>query len=204
MMNCQVTDCNNKPKAIGYCNAHYLQVSRCGKIRTTSREGRPARIEGDIAYIPLGVSAKDGYAKVDKAFAYLDSYKWRLHTTGYAIANDTPTTLIKMHHLIAGKPPKGQMTDHINGNRLDNTKSNLRFCTISQNGMNMSKPKHNTSGFKGVYWSKRNNKWAAKLNVNKKQVHIGFFTDKLDAAKAYNNKAQELFGQFAKINIMKV
>lgn len=74
------------------------------------------------------------------------------------------------------------MVDHINGNGLDNRIENLRACTKSQNMMNMATPKHNTSGFKGVGWSKQMNKWRAHISLDGKLMHLGYFDD-IEAAK---------------------
>ena len=91
-------------------------------------------------------------------------------------------------------------TDHINGDGLDNRKQNLRTCTHTENMRNRGKSKNNTSGFKGVSWHKRGKTWDAKIAHNKKLMHIGSFKDKEVAAKAYDRKAIELHGKFAKLN----
>ena len=108
-------------------------------------------------------------------------------------------TKLKLHRLIADTP-KGMYTDHINGDTLDNRKQNLRICTIAENGRNRRKNKNNTSGFKGVCWRKDDKTWHARIQHNKKLIHIGYFKDKEEAAKAYDRKAIELFGEFAKLN----
>jgi hypothetical protein len=90
--------------------------------------------------------------------------------------------------------------DHGNMNVLDNRKSNLRKCTIQQNACNREKPKHNTSGYKGVYWEKGLKKWRSAIRLNNKKIHIGCYEIKIEAAKAYNKKAKELFGEFARLN----
>lgn len=90
--------------------------------------------------------------------------------------------------------------DHIDQNKLNNRIENLRAATKSQNEANTGKRSTNTSGYKGVYWLKNANKWRAKIDHNKKQIHIGLFTDKNAAAIAYNQKATELFGEHAFLN----
>lgn len=106
-----------------------------------------------------------------------------------------------MHRLLMTSPT-GTMVDHINGNGLDNRKENLRVVTNSQNLMNRGKNKNNTSGYKGVLWDKVRNKWIALIGFNNKNIYLGRFFTKNEAAFAYNAKAEELFGEFAQINII--
>lgn len=91
--------------------------------------------------------------------------------------------------------------DHINHNILDNRKCNLRACSHSKNMMNQqTQIKNKTSIYKGVRFYKRTNKWVSQIKINQKYNHIGFFTSEIEAAKAYDNKAIELFGEFANLN----
>ena len=90
--------------------------------------------------------------------------------------------------------------DHINGNSLDNRKTNLRVCTRRQNAQNLRKGKGYSSRFKGVCWSKNTGKWRARIDHSDKQIHLGYFESESQAAKAYDEKAKELFGKFAHPN----
>ena len=90
--------------------------------------------------------------------------------------------------------------DHINGNELDNRKTNLRICTQRENSYNSKISKNNTSGFKGVTWRKSRKKWVAQIMYKRKGYGLGYFTDKIEAAKAYNEAAKKYFGEFAKLN----
>lgn len=94
--------------------------------------------------------------------------------------------------------------DHRNNDKMDNTIGNLRPATKSQNEANTAKRITNTSGYKGVYWLKNTASWRAKIDCNGKQIHIGLFKDKHEAAKAYNEKATSLFGEYAQLNIIEV
>lgn len=98
-----------------------------------------------------------------------------------------------IHRMIMSEPP-GMVIDHIDGNKLDNRKENLRICTQQQNGWNRGKPSNNTSGFKGVCWHKQTQKWQAIIN----HKHIGYFKTAEKAYEAYVKAAQELHGDFAK------
>lgn len=85
----------------------------------------------------------------------------------------------------------GDMTDHKDGNGLNNQWKNLRKATSSQNNKNSKKRSHNTSGHCGVAWNKKKSKWQAMLTTNGKVVYLGFFDDKKDAAQARINANQE-------------
>ncbi len=95
--------------------------------------------------------------------------------------------------------PKDKLIDHINHNPLDNRKSNLRICNNAENKMNMGRYKTNKeSKYKGVFIY--NKIITAAIGFNGKPIHLGKFQTQKDAAKAYNKKAIELFGEFAYLN----
>lgn len=107
---------------------------------------------------------------------------------------------IAIHRVIflmqKGYLPK--MIDHADGNPRNNKIENLREATSLQNQQNLKLPSHNTSGYKGVMWSKRSNKWLVKIKVNKKQKHIGLFED-IELADLVAQEARNKFhGSFAR------
>ncbi len=107
---------------------------------------------------------------------------------------------IYMHRFIVGALPE-QQVDHWNRNGLDNRRENLRLCTGTFNNANSKLPRTNTTGFKGV--SHHSNKyWVAHVQYRRRHVHIGMFPTAIDAARAYDAKALELFGEFARTNAM--
>lgn len=106
---------------------------------------------------------------------------------------------ITMHHLILGKNAGGHI-DHIDGDGLNNRRSNLRAATASQNAMNQRRLKaNNTSGFKGVS-RRRNGKWHVQIQHLGRKIHLGDFSDIQRAAETYDKAAKELFGEFAATN----
>lgn len=141
----------------------------------------------------------------DENYEELSKYRWYLNTFGY-VRRWRPTIerqakpgsreIFLHRHLI--DVPKGYVIDHINGDKLDNRRCNLRVCTPHQNRMNRQSQKNNTSGYKGVFWNKQRNKWSAKINFNHKQIYTGYFDNKEDAAKAYERAARKYFGEFAR------
>lgn len=100
-----------------------------------------------------------------------------------------------MHRVIMGAK-SGQIVDHINGNTLDNRRANLRFVTAKQNTLNRKMDRDNKSGYRGVGWHIRGHKWRSRVAG----YHLGLFDDPVEAAKAYDAKALEMFGDFAKLN----
>lgn len=104
-----------------------------------------------------------------------------------------------LHRLIMAAPP-GLDVDHRNGNGLDDRRSNLRLATRSQNLANQAIGAANKSGYKGVYRRWDDQKWAAQVKIAGKAHYLGSFEDPWDAAQAYNQKAFELFGEFARLN----
>jgi len=134
----------------------------------------------------------------DDKYELVSKYNWFLDNRGYARANDHCKKIL-MHRLIA-ETPDNLSTDHINQNKIDNRIVNLRHCTQHQNSFNHSKRKNNSSGYKGVVWSRWNKSWCAKIRFNKKDIHLGYFDNVIDGAKAYNEKAKQLFGAFAYLN----
>lgn len=108
----------------------------------------------------------------------------------------------RVHRLIMGLKPYDKRTvDHINGNKLDNRRSNLRICSQGQNNRNTPKKSNNKSGLKGVSWKAANNKWCAQIKCDR-VIHIGLFKDKVEAAYAYDQFAIQLHGNYARLNLL--
>jgi hypothetical protein len=107
---------------------------------------------------------------------------------------------LRMHRLILGITDETIKIDHKNRTGLDCRKQNLRIATDSQNQANRGPNRNNTSGYKGVCFHKRVKKFQASIQQNRKIVYIGYFSTAEKAAKAYDTKATELFGEFARLN----
>lgn len=140
----------------------------------------------------------------DCDYDFLSQWDWHVYINGggnklYARTwKDSKNT--DMHRLLAIRYgfPTELSVDHINGDSLDNQRSNLRPATLTENLLNRGPTCKNISGFKGV--SPTRNKWRATINVDKKQIFLGSFDTPLKAAKAYNKAAEEHFGEFAWLN----
>lgn len=131
-------------------------------------------------------------------FDRINKYRWYLTDQGYAKRRVFPENqksfLILMHREIMSAP-KGSILDHKNLNRLDNRKTNLRFCTKSQNSINRGKRCDNTSGYRGIHWNKNAKRWFAKLILNGKEI-TKYATSKREAIKLYRIMADRYFGEF--------
>ncbi len=143
----------------------------------------------------------------DTDYEWLSRWSWYAHKNGrnfYAICNVKRAEGITsqyMHRLILNVP-EGVETDHRDCNGLNNQRANLRLCTHQENLRNQKPGGRGFSPFKGVTWSKEAGKWQARIKVNNVARHLGFFKKDSEAAKAYNKVATELFGEFAKLNII--
>jgi len=152
-----------------------------------------------VKTIPLG----DGvYAYVDAAdFEWLNQWTWRV-CGGYAVRHVNrhgKHKIVFMHREIM-KPPKGKVTDHVNGNKFDNTRANLRNITLQQNQQNRRKQRGASSIYKGVSYCKASRRWHAQVNCGKECFRLGEFDSEVEAARAYDYKAVQVFGEFARPN----
>lgn len=136
----------------------------------------------------------------DEDFEFLDQWNWRLSTSGYFIHSVVGKKAIIMHRLILQKHnlyKYGLEVDHINRNRIDNRKENLRMCTSSQNKGNVGPLKSNKTGYKGVAWKRLRNQWEVHISFNKKYMFLGYFNDPKEAGDAYIKKHKELYGEYS-------
>lgn len=153
--------------------------------------------------IPVG---RGLFALVDDCdYPELSKRKWYAlkHRTGkfYAISFVERKGVL-MHRQILGVTDTKIKVDHENGNSLDNQRSNIRACTNSENMMNRGATANNKTGFKGVLkrGGRRTKQYKAQICVRGKIIYIGCFDTAKEAAHAYNEKAKELHGEFARLN----
>lgn len=145
----------------------------------------------------------------DEDFEYLNQWKWfALKCKGpvYAARNQGQKQggkhkIILMHRLILNVP-KNKEIDHKDGDGLNNLRSNIRICNHQENHFNSRSRINTSSMYKGVYWDGRRKRWRARLGIEGKMKHIGYFNDEIQAALAYNHTATIYFGEFARLNIL--
>jgi hypothetical protein len=143
------------------------------------------------------------FAQVDdEGYEYLNQWKWHVKKTinHYSARRwITQGEAISMHRQIMRLTSKEKMViDHKDHNPLNNQKSNLRICTTKQNTVNRTP--HGKSKYLGVWWHEKTKKWIAHIKLNGKPKHLGGFNNEEDAAKLYDIKAKELYGEFANLN----
>lgn len=106
---------------------------------------------------------------------------------------------IILERMLSRSLVRGEEVDHIDGDSLNNRRSNLRLATRSQNNMNKRRYRNNRSGYKGVRWNKQCQKWQAEIRLNNKVKYLGRYNDPEQAYAAYCAAAVELFGEFARV-----
>ena len=182
--------CANHPESVGRMRPTPIGGGVCRNYRA-----RAATPGGEVKQIPLG----DGVcAYVDAAdYEWLSRWDWHLHG-GYAVRSEKGKR-VYMHRQIM-QPPKGMVVDHTNGNKADNTRANLNVCTQQENTHNRSKRNGAASRFRGVSYNYNTRKWHARITFEGTRLHLGYFTEEIEAARAYDRKAVELFGESARLN----
>ena len=130
-------------------------------------------------------------------------YTWHINSNGYVRTNATDIDTHKqkklsLHRIIMNENDPNIIIDHINGNRTDNRKSQLRRVTPMQNSQNHKEYKTNTSGVTGVYWNKNKNKWQASINENGRLKYLGIYDSKDDAIHARMKAENKLYGEYSR------
>lgn len=161
---------------------------------------RQIRIEGDVAYISL---TKGYEAAIDAADVPLvEGFDWlALPRGGSAYAYRTthsPRKTIYLHRLLVAASSDLHV-DHIDGNRLNNRRGNLRLATRHQNMQNQKLATHNTSGLKGAGWSKSKGKFRSRIVAFGKEYHLGFYNSAEEAHAAYARASAKLHGAFGRV-----
>lgn len=143
----------------------------------------------------------------DEDYELVSQYRWqalRGRRTFYAQAKtprrDGRQTSMSMHRLILGLMGGTLHADHINGDGLDNRRNNLRPATRTQNARNRRLDYNSVSGFKGVTAGRSGRGWQARIRVGNTLLHLGTFDTPQQAARTYDSKARDLFGEFAWLN----
>jgi hypothetical protein len=135
----------------------------------------------------------------DEDYETLAKFKWHYHSAGYAARFGSRKHGHKYYlmHRVILEPPQGFVTDHINHDKLDNRRANLRTATHAQNMFNTRISKNNTSGYKGVSFRESCGKWHASASIKNKSKHIGFYQTPLEAHRAYCQFVEAHRGEFA-------
>lgn len=181
-------------------------------MRLVKRIGRFSAKDGKIKEMKLiqlgGNRYKNsqikGYVMVDdEDYDELSKFSWFLSSSGYAVRSNwhdgRKNGHTHMGRILLGCP-SDKFIDHIDGDKLNNQKNNLRIVDKAQNGWNRGAPNTNRSGYRGVHFEKYTQKFRAEIIARGKRYRLGRFDTAISAAKAYNRKAKELYGAFARLN----
>jgi hypothetical protein len=128
----------------------------------------------------------------------LINHYWAESNTGHLQAKINKKTF-KAYWFVLGLPHDGKEIDHIDGNPRNNRNNNLRFATRSENNINARLRTNNTSGYKGVSYAKKLNKYHAYININKKRITIGYYFSAEEAYEARMKTEIKIYGEFARI-----
>lgn len=177
-----------------YCNKHYLRVKNHGSTDRKERKRTNTYIfEKDIVVIK---TIKNESILVDKEdFENVKKWSWCVNKQGYAVAN-IKNKVVKINWLLFPKE-KGKVHDHINGNRLDNRKCNLRLCTTFENSLNHGKQKNTPFVCVGVSQT-YNGKYRVRIMIKGKEIRIGTFEDLQTAILERKKAEQRYFNEFAR------
>ena len=184
-------DCGNisKVRSDGLKNGHTKTCGRCPINKFIVNDE-----------ITVGITAKgESFIFDTELLDIVNKYTWYMDERKCLKTNLTSKKILRLHSLILGEN-KGLQIDHINHNPSDNRKANLRVVTQQQNIFNNPLRADNTTGFKGVSFNKCVSKYQANIVLNGKSHYLGVYKHPEEAAKAYNQKAIELFGEYAFLN----
>ena len=197
---CSVPNCRGKHYSLGYCEKHYRQYRKYGHILERTHFDKNEIIEYED-YAELILLDKEGI-EVARTIIDLDdidkvkNIKWYMNSEGYIVNS----TIGRMHRFIMNCP-EDMVVDHINHNKLDNRKCNLRICTIAENNKNRKKQNGNyRSQYKGVGWHKNSGKWSTIIYINNKRKYIGLYDDELEASIEYDKASIMYHGAYCKTN----
>lgn len=150
--------------------------------------------------IAIGIAIKGERFCIDKEdYPLVKDYCWRIDKYGYVVANrrDGSNKIIRLHDFIMMHNSKNTIVDHKNWDKTDNRKQNLRIATKSQNNINIKRKLNNTSGYTGVTYNKRTNRYIARISLNNKRIFLGSFKDINDAIEARHNAEIKLHGEWS-------
>ena len=153
--------------------------------------------------MPIITTRKGEEILVDQDdFDRYSKYTWFINSNGYAQRNEPRCNgrrnMPNMHREVLGlRYGDGSIVDHVNGNKLDNRKENLRICTASENTINTGLSTRNKTGYKGVSFCKRAKKFRAQISIDGKVKSLGYYDNPVDAHASYRQVAELIHGEFA-------
>lgn len=197
---------------------HYYICCNCNKQFKTGNEGQktcsmdcrkeysrklkgPSYIKDNILYIPV---KDDIFTMVNLEDSDLDKQSWSINNKGYVGMHSGGIYQFILERKLGRKLEIGEYVDHIDMNKLNNTRSNLRVCDKFSKEWNLTKPItiNPTSKYKGVYFHKASKKFMSRIKYKNSCIYLGIFINEIDAAKAYNEAAIKYHGEYATLNVI--
>ena len=183
-----------------YCDKHRRQIKSHGAlIERTIYDKNEILLRDNYAEIKLynknGLVIGSVLISLDKV-EMASKYKWGIGSSKYFNIQTTIDGEKVLLWRFLTNAPSNFVVDHINGNRFDNRNENLRIATKQQNTCNHTIYKNNTTGYPGISFNKRQNKWVAYIKFNYQRINLGTFDDFLDAVRARETTEKELFGAY--------
>lgn len=187
----QICKCEcGKIKEIEYGNLKSGSIISCGECKKYNQYD----LTNDYGVCTVSNGNKFLFDK--EYYDKISKYIWSMTGSGYYMTTEKTDGKYMLLHRLIMDCPNGMVVDHINHNKSDNRKSNLRICTNSQNAMNSRIGSNNTSGTKGVYYSKSRDVWIAFIIKDGKRIFLGYFKNIKDAIKTRKNAEIKYFGEF--------
>jgi hypothetical protein len=176
-----------------------LHIEQLKQLHKNNKKYNKYNLSGEYG---IGYTSKkeEFYFDLDD-YNKIKDYWWYIDSNGYVVTKILNQKPLQMHRLILNAS-SNEFIDHKKHNKNDNRKNELRKVTKSQNSMNLKTPVNNTSGYKGVSWSKVANKWHASIQKNKISYHLGYFDDINDAVNIRKATEEKLFGEYSYDNSM--
>lgn len=196
-------DCGRTKVISGY-HLRSEQITSCGcyqreRASECSKKYNEYYIEGETAFVKMSNSDKEMLVDSD-IWEHIRRFCWYENPNGYAETNmpigQRKSKRVMLHVMVFSDCPAGLFRDHINGNRLDNRRVNIRYVTIQQNNHNHGKSKRNTSGHPGVRWESDRGKWFARIKVNNQTINLGRYSSLEDAVRAREEAEKKYFGEY--------
>lgn len=178
-----------------YCNKHYLRMKLNGTLELRGRKRTSTVVDNGDGSATV-TTAKGQIILIDASDrAVAERYSWCVSKTGYAVAN-TGNRVVKMHRYILGVNDPEEIIDHINGNRLDNRRKNLRRCTAKENSRNLKLKVTNNSGYAGIRETEHGT-YNVRITFQRKEIHIGNYKSYEEAVNARKEAERRFYGEFA-------
>lgn len=195
-------DCGNEVTVIGTNLTKKNGTQSCGCFAKENM----SRVKKKYNTYDLTGEYGIGYTSKGEEFYFdledcdlIKDYCWYLTNDGY-VSTHIGRKQVLFHRFIMRD--EAEAIDHVNHKLFDNRKLNLRAVTKQQNGMNASLSKNNTSGVTGVTWHKRDERWQARIKVDYKYIHLGYFDSFEDAVRARKQAEEKYFGEYSYDNSM--